>query len=405
MTARARPTWLAISLAAALLVGACSADAPSESPVVVLTPIPTAALPSTLSPAATATPKPTPKPTPAVWTAPTLVSSEFCSTLRGGIDAAGRSHVAAYCNNHVLYSVTKSDGSWAQTVFPVPDNRIERDQQIAFQGNAAYLAYSRLAVNEGDSCGPQNVTDIGVCYRKRTQPSGAWSNPVRIGHTDDHLAQFRVDGTTIHAVVQNEGDGHAYYLLIKGTSSKRYRLPADAGSLRIGNDGRARIAWAGGGSIRIATFTGSGFSSVKVTAPDSRDAVLVLDARDRAHLLWVRDATDYGVGCTSGGRARNAGTYYATNATGIWRTERLTTDIGQGAIQIDRATGQVNVVIAGDDTLTYYTKATGGAWTHEKLPPRQARSPSISRDPATGRLLILYIDAGGSGIYMMSKGG
>jgi hypothetical protein len=97
--------------------------------------------------------------------------------------------------------------------------------------------------------------------------------------------------------------------------------------------------------------------------------------------------------------------YYATNATGKWRTERLTTRTGQAAIQVDRSTGQVNVVIATGDALTYYTKAPDGAWKNEKLPPRQAGSPSISRDPATGRLLILYIDEGGSGIYTMSKGG
>jgi hypothetical protein len=97
--------------------------------------------------------------------------------------------------------------------------------------------------------------------------------------------------------------------------------------------------------------------------------------------------------------------YYATNATGNWRSERLTTQTGQGAFQVDRATGQVNVLVATGDALTYYTKAPGGAWNHEKLAPRQAGSPSISRDPATGRLLILYIDEGGSGIYTMSKGG
>jgi hypothetical protein len=312
MTERARRGAvgrLAISIGLILVVAACTSDAtPSESPVAVLTPIP---VPASAEPgpagstAPSPTPKPTPKPTPAVWTSPSLVSSEPCYSLRGGIDAAGRSHVAASCGSGVLYSVTKSDGSWAQTLFPVPSNRVERDPQIAFQGNVAYLAYSRLAVGEPDTCGSDDgLTDIGAFYRKRTQPTGSWSDPVRIGRSDDHLVQFRVDGTTLHAIVSNEGDGRSYYLLIKGTTSKRVQVSSDTRTLRIGNDGRARIAYGIRGSIRIATFTGAAFSGVNVPAPNSHNPLLVLDSRDRAHLVWARNAVDYWILLPSAGRER-----------------------------------------------------------------------------------------------------
>jgi hypothetical protein len=400
---------LAISLVAVLALAACSSDAtPSTSEPVALTPIPVpASVAPAGSPTATPTPKPSPKPTPAKWTSPTLVSSEGCYSLRGGIDAAGRSHVAASCGNRLLYSVTKSDASWTQTLFPLPDNRIERDPQIAFQGNVAYLAYSRVATGEGDTCGPENSTDIGAFYRKRTQPSGGWSDPVRIGRSDDHLVQFRVDGSTLHAIVQREGDTRFSYLLIKETTSRRYLLPStpDPPSLRVGNDGRARIAYVATGSIRIATFTGSGFSTVKVPSVDSHTPLLVLDSRDHAHLVWMRDAAVYGEGCGDGEPDSNRGVFYATNATGSWRSERLTHEFGSASFQVDRATGQVHMVMASQDELTYYTKPSGGTWQNEKLPPRQAGSPVIARDPTTGRLLILYLDYGGSGIYAMSKGG
>jgi hypothetical protein len=329
--------------------------------------------------------------------------------MRAGIDAAGGSHLVAGCQAGLLYAWTKSDGSWARTVFPLAANRLEVDPQIGFQGNLAYIGYSRLAVTEG-GCGDPGLRDIGVFYRKRTLPNGAWSGPVRIGKTDDHLEQFRVDGTTLHAIVSNEGDGRAYYLLVKGTTSKRFALPRawETRSLRIGSDGRARIAYSSAGSIGIATFAGSGFATAKVPATNAIGGLLILDGRDRAHLIWTRfvPGSEEGATCSDGSEDLTLnGTYYGTNASGTWHSEQVTKDLGEVSFQVDRKTGQVHLVIATAGVLTYYTKPSGGVWQHEKLAPRQVSWPSIARDAATGRVLILYIDFGGSGIYAMSKGG
>jgi hypothetical protein len=398
---------LVVFVVIASLLAACGSDAsPSPSAVAAASNPPPSAVPSASRAAATATPtaKPTARPA-ARWSSPSLVSSESCDSMRAGIDSAGRTHVVASCDG-LLYAVMKSDGSWAQTRFPLAANRLEVNPQLAFQGNVTYMAYSRLAVpDDMDTCGgdADPYIDIGVFYRKRAQPSGDWSAPVRMGRSDDKLVQFRVDGTTLHAIVSNQGDGREYYLLVKGTTSKRFALPTGGESLRIGSDGRARIASGGDAAIRIATFTGSGFSTVKVQAPDSGRTLLVLDGRDRSHLVWVRDGTDYS-GC-GGDIDPNLGIYYATNATGTWHSERLTHELGDASFQVDRSTGDVHLVISTESALTYYTKASRGVWKTEKLPPRQARSPAIARDATTGRVLILYIDEGGSGIYMMSKGG
>jgi hypothetical protein len=402
---------LAILIAFILVVAACTADAtPSDSPVAVLTPVPTASSAAPAGSAAPSTaPKPTAKPTPAAgWTDPVLITSEECGSLRGGIDAAGGSHAVAACGTHLLYASANADGSWARTAFDVPSNRVEQDPQLAFQGKLAYFAYSRLATTEG-GCGDDGLRDIGVFYRKRTLPSGAWSNPVRIGRTDDHLAQFRVDGTTFHAIVRNEGDGRYYYLLVQGATSHRYRLPAlHSLSLRVGNDGRARIAYSSAGILRIATFTGSGFSTVKVSTINARYPVLILDSRDRAHVVWSRDSHVAGFGCAdTGSDDPSAGMYYATNASGTWRAERLTREVGQASFQVDRSTGQVHLVISTASALTYYTKNAGGTWQHEALAPKHAISPVLARDAPSGRILILYLDwfEGTSGIYAISKGG
>jgi hypothetical protein len=401
---------LAVLVVVALVLAACAADAtPSASSPVALTPVPTIAPDATPSPVASPTPTPTPKPAPvAAWSNPVLITSEECGSLRGGIDAAGGSHVVASCGTGVLYASTRADGTWARTAFEVPSNRVEQDPQLAFQGKIAYFAYSRLATTDG-GCGDDGLKDIGVFYRKRTLPSGAWSSPVRMGKTDDHLVQFRVNGTTFHAVVKNEGDGRYYYLLVKGATSQRYRLPAlHSLSLRVGNDGRARIAYSSAGILRIATFTGSGFSTVKVSTINARYPVLILDIRDHAHVVWSRDSYVAGIGCAdAGSEDPSAGMYYATNASGTWKAERLTHEVGQASFQVDRSTGQVHLVISTQSALTYYTKKAGAAWQHETLAPKHAINPVLARDAPSGRILILYLDwfEGTSGIYAISKGG
>jgi hypothetical protein len=408
---RAAVGRLAISVVALLMLSACGSEAtPSESPVVVLTPIPVL-VPDAPGPAGTPMASPTPQPTPnpvTAWTKPTLIYSGSCGSLRGGIDAAGYSHVVAVCGTELLYASTRGRGSWfPASLFGVSPNRVDQDPQIAFQGKTAYFAYSRLATREG-GCGDDGLRDIGVFYLKRALPRGAWSSPVRIGKTDDHLVQFRVDGTTFHVAVRNEGDGRFYYLRINGATSHRYLLPALASlSLRVGSDGRARIAYSSKGTLRIATFTGSGFSTIRVPAINARYPVLVLDSRDRAHLVWSRNSVVSGGGCADGGEDPAAGMYYGTNASGTWHSERLTHEVGEASFQVDRSTGQVHLVISTQSALTYYTKASGGGWQHEVLGPQRAMSPAIARDAATGRVLILYIDygAGTSGIYAMSKGG
>jgi hypothetical protein len=401
-------TRLIVTLVTASLLAACSSDAsPSASASARASDSPAAV--ATASPVA-ATPKPTTKPV-AAWSEPVLVSTQTCGSLRGGIDAAGGSHLVASCEAGLLYASTKADGAWAETVFSVPTNRVEQDPQIGFQGKVAYFAYSRMAVAEG-GCGDSGLTDIGVFYRKRTLPGGGWSDPVRIGKADDHLAQFRVDGTAIHAVVQNAGDGRFYYLLVKGTASRRFVIAgaSKSPSLRIDLDGRARIAYATAGSIRIATFTGSAVSTVKVSAPNARGPILVLDGHDRAHLVWNRDSDVDDGGCVSPGNDDPAaGIYYTTNATGMWHSERLTKELGETSFQVDRSTGQVHVVTTTPSGLTYYTKAPGGAWQHEKLANR-AGSPVIARDAASGRVLVLYIGFRQASdtswpIWAISKGG
>jgi hypothetical protein len=398
---------LATLLATAVLLAACASPGtvPSQSPA-----SPAASPPA--SPSATATHKPTPSvvPTPApvaAWTKPKLVTNAACISVRGGIDTAGRTHFVASCLDGLRYGATKSDGSWSTTKFSTPENRLEQDPQLAFWGSTAFVAYSRLAVGPG-FCGDDGLTDTGVFYRQRTLPSGAWSKPKRLGRTDDEVRAFRVDGSTIHALVQPNRDGKTAYLVSKGTISQRFAIPKITGSasLRIGSDGLARVAYESAGSIRLATFDGSAFSSVKIPSVAAHSPVLVLDSRDQAHVMWVRDARGHDAGCVDGGEPDpNRGIYYATNASGGWHTERMTRETGEVAFQVDATTREIRAVLSSSAGLVYYAKQAGG-WSHKKLAPGGSSSPVILANATTGGIVVMYIrDAGSkSGIYMMSKG-
>jgi hypothetical protein len=327
--------------------------------------------------------------------------------VTAGIDAANRHHVVAACDAGLRYSVSKPDGSWSTTAFPQPSNRKQVDPQIGFNGNIVYVAYSWLAAGDG-GCGDDGFDDVGVYYRQRTLPDGSWSEPVRIGLKIDHLQAFRVEGTTLHAAVQNEADGRTYYETLDGSTTQRYRLAAgDWTSLRIGADGRARIAYESSGSIRIATFTGSGFSTVKVPGSDGGSApVLVLDSRDRAHVVWLRNPRAPAACGDTDAPDPKAGMYYATNASGKWQAQRFTSHRGSASLQVDGSTG-IHLVVASDFGLRYYAKSSTGSWQHRTLESRFVLSPVIRLDPATGSLLVAYIRQAGNkstwGVYTLTR--
>ena len=384
------------------------AISPSATPAsLVATSSPVEPRPAT-PPTATAStsPLPTAAPTPVIapsvpgWTTPTIVeATNNCGSIVAAIDPSGRDHIAAQCDDHIRYFGSTPSGSWTTTDFAAPPHRLERAPRIAFRGNVAYLAYTRVALVPG-GCGASGMTDVGVYYRIRTLPAGAWSSPVRFGVVDDGLESFQADGSTLHATVLNASDGRRYYEAVHGSASQRYFLPDAIGpvSLRIGSDGHARIAYEAKTSLRYGTFTGSGFRTAAIPGTSAEDWApqFVLDRQDHAHLLWTHSY--HGRGCAGSGPTPKDGTYYATDATGTWRSSRLTTEVQSASLQYDEMTGQVDVLRAGDAGLTLDTMAPGGPWTATVLMPHVHwwAATILRLDPANGALLAVYTDADGT---------
>jgi hypothetical protein len=272
-----------------------------------------------------------------------------------------------------------------------------------------YVAYTRYSPDDG--CGSDGA-EVGVYYRSRQQPDGAWSSPARLGAVADRLQAFRVNGDVLHATVRNERDGWRYYESLEGSTYHRYRIPKAVGgtALRVGSDGRARVFYQTAGGLWYAIFTGSGFSTSRIpgTKQDDWGPQLVLDSSDTPHLLWQRSPPP-GSGCAVRGPNPDDGVYYATTTIGgAWAVQRVTKETQDAALQFDESTGRPEVIQVGQSGLYYFTRGSNGRWVRTRaVIKRGPLSPVLRLDPATGTLLAVYSvwtdDNGATTIYAVIK--
>lgn len=373
----------------AAVVASASLATPSISPAV------TSASPRRASPS----PKPADRPKPsaiaaAKWRKPQRVERADCESVTAVIDGAGGRHVAAGCGGKIHY--VDLDADWDPVTFKPPEARLEYDPQMAVQGDVLYLAYTRLVIpTDADTCGgPIILESIGVFVRSRSLSSGpGWSDPTRIGEVGDRLQGFRVVGGTIHATVANGDLTRVYYETVRSASVHRYEVPGASGatSLRIGDDGRARIAYESGDLLRYATFTGDGFSSKKIPGTVHGYApVLVLGAHDQPHLMWLRgpDPVAY---CGDDEARTTEGTYYSTQKGGTWRSERLGPRRYVASVTVDTSSGRVHLLVSGKrGRLVYLTRIGTGTWSKRIVEPSYAGPAVIRLDQDTGDLLVAY---------------
>jgi hypothetical protein len=332
---------------------------------------------------------------PTVWSQADVVFSGDCySAPASTVDGNGRFHVVAGCGMNVRYATSKDGRSWTTTQFKHPPHRYEVDPQVAVDGSTLYVAFTRLRPTDG-GCGDDGLVDVGVYYRTRQLPAGPWSAPIRIGNAGDHLQSFRVEGGVLHETFSSaDGQGPVMYGSLAGGTFRSIRLPGAVGtSLRIGDDGRPRIAYSTGRTIRYAVV-GSDMQLSTRRIFNGRqlelsDPNLVLGAGDRAYVTFAAHVP-WGGGCADGGDTLpKPGTYFATDDTGTWHVRRLSSLISEAPLVVDAATGRINAVIRGTKGLREYVRDTRGAWTNVGIPRSSTLDGAVIRRNATTGVLLL----------------
>jgi hypothetical protein len=355
--------------------------------------------------------------TKASWTEPTLVMRGSCNQFTAVIDGSSRYHVAAECDQRIHYATSSNGRTWKSITFKTPTRRFDVEPQVALDGSRLYVAFTRLRPVDG-GCGDDGLVDVGVFYRSRTLRSGAWSATVQIGRAGDHLQSLRVVKGVVHAtVITGEGQGPVYYLSQRGATQRRVLIrDARETSLRIGDDGRPRVAFTTVHAVKVATIgRGVRVSTATVFAANDvfmRAPALVLGAHDTAYVSWAA-TTWSGGGCVDGDfRSPNEGTWFATDATGRWELKRLTPDASYASLAADVSTGRVHVLYPDRRGYRFVTRSEDGTWSGSRLDRGlEISGLTLRRDPITGRFLAigtLWTDDGSTtgskdGIYALIR--
>jgi hypothetical protein len=404
------PSRAIFLLTAVVLAAACGGPTAiadrSPAPVVppVASPPPVDPSPGAPSPSVAPSPEPSapaaPEPPalakPPVWSkARTILDGGICTNPISTIDASGRYHVAVSCDTRIQYATSTNGRTWTTTTFKRPAHREEVAPQIAVDGSTLYVAFTRLRQDEG-GCGDDGLVDVGVFYRKRALPDGAWSPPIRIGSVGDRLQSFRVvDGVIHETFTSKDGEGPVSYGHLQGTTFRSVALPgAVSTSLRVGDDGVARVAYSTGHRLRYASVRPDGRISARTIfdggAMQISSPSLVLGAGNTAFVSWAAHQP-YDGGCAEAEVPMpKPGTYVATDARGSWSIKRLSSRVGTPTLVLDTAHDSLHVVFRDGSSLRHFARSADGEWTNERVPGTSRIDEAIVRsDPATGALLLI----------------
>jgi len=283
-------------------------------------------------------------------------------------------------------------------IFVHPSGYRDRDPRIVVRNGRVWAVWTRVQPIEGCGDGSQPV---GVYFRSRTLPDGKWSAEARLGVAGHELESVDVgDGDTLYAVTRDNGNGAVYVEWLTPSDFSRYPLSSKAtggATVRVDHLGRPWIAYETANGVRIARFTGHNLTSVSIgAAPGSSTFApdILFDSANHAYVTWIREP-DQGGGCVTRDVEPADGIYFATNASGAWKTQRITHRLGEYSAALD-GSGRLRLVLHGwDDTLRYIAQTPSGTFKTTILSTRPLTSPQIVIDPATGAAVVTYIPVRG----------
>jgi hypothetical protein len=377
------------TLAPSIGVGASSSESPA--------PLPSPASDASGSPTPSEAPAPiaTPRPRLARWsTAAHRIFGATCGSPVATVDDGGRFHVAADCDQRISYASSADGKTWDGSTLPTPANRFDVGAQLAVDGQTLYVAYTRLKPVDG-GCGDDGLDDVGVYYRSRTLPGGSWSAETRIGRVGDVLHSLRVVDGVIHETFGRTTG--VFYASLKGATRKEVSIPnAQETSLRVGDDGRARIAFSTTHAIRYGVVSADGKLAVS-TVFAAKDVfmgspALVLGRGNHAFVSWTALPMETGGGCAEPEppKPANRGTWFATDVDGSWAAKHISREIAAMSMALDVDSGRLHSIYTDPRGIRYVTRAADGTWSGSRLEPSvKLFGDVLRRDPKTGRLLLV----------------
>lgn len=331
-----------------------------------------------------------PAPEPSWAPAQVAFEGEDCQTPSLALEEDGTAHLAASCGGAIVYAWRRPDDAWRVAIIAGTNEHWALDPHLAIDRGTLYLAYSE--VRPDPSCGGAVGTPAGTYVRTRDLPDGRWGvGGLLMGFGNERLTSFRVRHAVKHGSVVTPEGGGVYFRApgLNGGEDDRNLLGSTGpSSVRVANDGTARIAYETSGAIRYAI----GAETLRWTdIPETEGGLnpqLVLGSNDEAYVLWTRDSQ--GRGCASLEPRPEDGTYLSTDSDGAWTTVRITGDVGPNSLTMDPGSGTVHVLVVGRG-VTYYNDRRG-EWSLGTTLESDVWRPGVLRlDPRTGSPVVAYV--------------
>jgi hypothetical protein len=293
---------------------------------------------------------------PLVWTSPLRIAPGVYSDVSEVVDSTNHVNLAAAGHGGVWY-ISDRGGSWTRSLVlrDLPHRRYDRVSIALDPHDRVYIAAERSACDE---CTPGSSDGIFLVSDKGRARGTFPSDPMRIAPPRSGEPSLKVYGGHIFlADVRpccQPGPLPRVYLRTNASgpwTKARVARHGDAPALRIGSDGRPRVAFDLPRAIGYAiahSVTGS-FTVTAVPGTSLGDNLvgLALDAHDRPHLVWLNEAVT----------AQAPSGLTTSTAVYDWRTPHG----WHGAEDIGDLDGVSNVLSFDLDTLGRPRVAAGGS--------------------------------------------
>lgn len=326
---------------------------------------------------------------------PSRIATGSLDQLSMAVDSTGKVHIAAARPNGNLVYFTDRTGSWTQRIVAKGDTVGE---------TGATWDEPSLALDENDRVTIAAVkTDWGGTGCECTRGIFTFSDKGRARGTFPATGIRRVTAGS-HSPSLKTANGHLYLAYRRGatvpeqlatirfktnatgswtdTKVKSFAFWYSAPALRIGEDGRARVAFATPTGVFVGTAgtLSGGWSVEKVPGTTGHDAgvVLSLTTAGKPVVAWTHTS------------AAPNGVRYASKASGSWVTQSVSSHVGQVALSLDASNEPflaVGDLYGSDAGLWTYS---GASFIEDELYPDKAGSPEV-RVASSGIVSLAFV--------------